>query len=599
MHAAFQKIIYRPLRALRGTFRRAKTRVAPQPSAVRAFLDHIHRLAEQEARSALPRPEMKLMLAFVAPTYNTRPEYLDALLASLRMQPMGAWELILTDDGSTSQATLDWFDSHADVPALRIVRAIENRGIAAASNAGLAVARAPWVGLIDHDDALAPWAVDRILRCLDGAPDCQFLYTDEVITDGDLKPVGVFLKPAFDPVMLSGVNYINHLSLYRRDRLLAIGGLREGFEGSQDYDLLLRYTRDLKASQCLHLPYPAYIWRRDGGSYSSRFMQRATAHARAALAEAYGEGGDLVEVSAAVDPNLHRVRFDLDRAMWPMVSIIIPSRNQFAMINRLLGDLVRTTNYPNFEIIVIDNGSTDPEVLDLYDSLRAGSVPFRAVVQTEAFNFARLVNKGMALAKGDLFLLLNNDIEPIEPGWIEEMVACFQYENVGIVGAKLLYPDDTIQHAGVIVGFGGYAGHWYLNSPKDFTGPMARLAVRQSLSCVTGACMMVSRALIERIGPMDEERFAVAYNDVDLCMRAVEQGVRVIWTPFACLRHHESATRGSDETPENIARFQREKDNLKSRHATDRYSDFAISPWYTKDRSSPGLDLLTELPGPR
>jgi len=182
---------------------------------------------------------------------------------------------------------------------------------------------------------------------------------------------------------------------------------------------------------------------------------------------------------------------------------------------------------------------------------------------------------------------------------MKEMAACFDYPDVGIVGAKLLYPDRTLQHAGVIVGFGGLAGHWWLNEAEDFPGPMGRLWVRQSMSSVTGACLMASRRALEAIGPMDEERFAVAYNDVDLCLRAREQGFRVVWTPFACCIHRESASRGSDEAPETIGRFRREQEALRGRHATDAFEDPAASPWYTKDRSAPGLARLPRLPEAR
>lgn len=564
------------------------------------LLKHIYMLAAREAEQApMGGPQLSPTLSFVVPVYNTPPKYLDALIQSVRKQVPGAWELVLSDDGSNSAATIAWLEKQPADPALVILRNPQNKGIAAATNAGIAVARGLWVGLIDHDDALTPYAVDRILRMLSAKPDCEFLYTDEVIADAQLNPVDLFLKPAFDPVMLSGVNYINHLSVYRRERLLAIGGFRSGFEGSQDYDLLLRYTKGLKPHQCVHVPYPAYLWRRDGDSYSVKYIEQATSHARAALAEAYARGGNSVQVSEAIDGNLHRVRFDLSDDVRPLVSIIIPSRDQYEMIKTLFDELRDKTHYRNFEIIVIDNGSTDAKVLELYEQMGRSNLRFRAEIQPEDFNFSRAVNKGIRLAQGELFLLLNNDIEPLDPYWLDEMVSCFAYDNVGIVGAKLLYPDRTLQHAGVIVGYGKLAGHWYLQAPADFPGPMGRLWVRQSMSCVTGACMLVSRKLIEQVGPLNEELFAIAYNDVDLCIRAVGAGVRVIWTPFAQLVHHESVSRGSDEKPENVARFEREKNNLSTTHATERYRDFAISPWYSTDRSWPVPVMLSKLPPAR
>jgi len=545
------------------------------------FYKNAVELAEREAdHSPLATP----FVSFVVPVFNTPPAYLNALVESVRRQRRGAAELVLSDDGSTARATRAWLDTNANCRDLLIVRTARNRGIAAATNAGIAAATAPWIGFVDHDDALAPCAVDRIYRALCARPGCQLVYTDEVVADARLRPVAFHLKPAFDPVLLSGLNYLNHLSLFRRERLIALGGLREGFDGSQDYDLVLRYTRGLDASECVHVPYPAYLWRRDGAGHSSRFFARASENARRALAEAYG--------------SLHRVRFDQGKSDWPLVSIIIPSRDSFPLISKVLEGLW-STDYQPLEVIVVDNGTTDDGVLALYEQARRGPVPFEAVIEPERFNFSRAINKGVSRARGEMFLFLNNDIEIISPDWLKEMVSCFDYPKVGVVGAKLLYPDRTLQHAGVIVGFGQLAGHWWLDHPENFPGPMGRLWVRQSMSSVTGACMMVSRAALDCIGPLDEERFKIAYNDVDLCLRAIEKGYRVIWTPFACCIHNESASRGSDETPDKIDRFRREKQNLSERHATDRYQDPACNPWYSKDRSSPAPVRLAHLPEAR
>lgn len=552
-----------------------------------------------EIASRAPRVSSPLRIAFVVPVYNTNPAYLDSLLASVRTQRPGAWELIFSDDGSDAVPTRTWLTRHMHDVDLTILRSEQNRGIAAATNAAIAVASADWIGLLDHDDGLAPYAVDRILAALAAAPDCQFLYTDEVIANAALEPIELMLKPAFDPVMLSGVNYINHLSLYRRNKLLGIGGLREGFEGSQDYDLVLRYTKNLKRHECLHLPYPAYLWRRDGNSYSALHFDQATRSARAALGEAYASDGVSIQVSDAVGGNLHRLRFDLTIRQHSKVSVIIPNRDSYELINRTLHGVLEQTDYPNIEVIVIDNGSEDPRVLDLYAQRTAGSVPFSAIVEREPFNFSRAINKGIARATGDLILLLNNDVEILEPSWLNEMVSCFDYPDVAIVGAKLLYPDRTIQHAGVIVGFGGLAGHWYLNKSEDFPGPFGRLWVRQSMSCVTGACMLISKSALAKLGPLDEEDLPIAYNDVDLCMKAIKGGMRVVWTPFATLIHHESASRGSDETEANIVRFRREQSNLRNRHATDVYADFAINPLYSTDRSTPIVVLPPSLPAAR
>ncbi len=540
-------------------------------------------------------------LSFIVPVYNTKPRYLRDLVESFHLQSNAgaACELILSDDGSTASGTINWLERLKGQAGIRVLRSSENGGIARATNRGVAAARGTWIGLLDHDDALAPYAAALIIDTLQRNADCQFLYTDEIIADGRLRPVDCFLKPAFDPVLLSGVNYINHLSLYRRDRLLEIGGLRSGFEGSQDYDLLLRYTAGLDERTILHLPYPAYLWRRDGASYSARFLKQATEAARKALGEHYGSVQEPASVGEARVADLHRVRFDKAPQEWPLVSVLIPSRDQLALISRTLEGLVTATDYPTLEIIVVDNGSTDQNVLDLYAHHAQTNPRFRVLMQPEPFNFSRSVNRGLEIATGSMILLLNNDVEITHPDWLTEMVSCMAYSHAGVVGARLLYPDMRLQHAGVIVGFSHLAGHWFVGEHADHPGPMGRLRVRQRFSAVTGACMLISRPCLRAVGTFDEEAFAIAYNDIDYCLRALEAGYQVIWTPFATLIHHESASRGSDVAPDKIERFRREQATLQKRHKTDVFEDRAINPWFSKDRSNPVISKLTELPDAR
>jgi GT2 family glycosyltransferase len=558
------------------------------------YLENIHALATREIALSAPAAGAGPRLALVVPVFNTKAAHLDDLAASFARQSQGVCEFLFSDDGSRSRETRDWLSRHEAVEGITIIRASVTRGIASAANAGIARATAPWVGLVDPDDALDAFAADRIARALEENPDCQLLYTDEIVADHRLRPREVFLKPAWDPVLLSGVDYVNRLSVYRRDRLVELGGWREGFEGSQDYDLVLRFTKDLADGKIKHLPYPAYV-RRLGGCNP----RPAIENARRALSEHYSAAGRTVGVSGAVGGDLHRVRLDVARSDWPRVSVVIPNRDAFSLIDRVIQGLLEGTDYPALEIVVVDNGSVDPEVLTLYRDLPRRAPGFRVRIDPEPFNFSRGVNRGIAMANGEFVLLLNNDVEIVDRGWLKEMVSCFDYENVGIVGAKLLYPDRTIQHAGVIAGLGGYAGHWFIGRPADFPGPMGRLWVRQSLSIVTGACMLLSKACLRSVGTFDETTFPIAYNDVDYCLRAVNLGFRVVWTPFACLIHHESATRGSDETAANFERFSRDKANLRDRHRTDVFEDRAFSPWYTKSESVPHAIALDHLPKAR
>ena len=567
---------------------------------------HFLRIAEiarrefhEENHSSASDSDATPLISFIVPVWNARATYLDDLLASFREQERGLAELVMVDDGSTLAETLYWLRDHTGEPGLIIHFGTQNYGIADTTNKGLALARGVWVGFVDHDDALAPFAVAALRRTIAQNPDAKLIYTDEMIADENLIGVEFFLKPAFDDVLLSGVNYINHLTIYRRELIAEIGGLRVGFDGSQDYDILLRYVSQIKTSEIRHLPLPAYIWRRDGSSFSVKNVEQAVVSARRALSEAYSHSQARLVVDPAIDRNLHRIRFDTKIRAFPKVSIVIPNKDSPALISRVVRDIMEKTEYPSLEVIVVDNGTTEVGVLDLYRHMQSNYPNFRTIIEPGVFNFSRQVNVGVASSDGDLVLLLNNDIEVTEANWLKEMVSCFAYKNTGIVGARLLYPDGSIQHAGVIVGLGGLAGHWFTKRPRDHAGPMARLLVRSSISAVTGACMLISRECIERTGRFEESMFPIAYNDIDFCLRARKQGFRTIYTPFATLVHHESASRGSDERGSERIRFMREQVRLLEAHATDSFDDPSYSPWYGRDQSDPYFVGLHELPSAR
>ena len=575
-------------------------RFAARQSAARRYIERIYEIAEKLPGGPRETCSETPWISIVVPVYNAPRRYLDDLLSSFHIQHDKNAEVIFSDDASTSSETREWLLGVADAPGVRVVLNSVNQGIAATTNAGISAARGVWVGLLDHDDLLAPHALKTIRATIEDDASIEFLYTDEVVVDDNLNPSGLMLKPAYDPVLLSGVNYINHFALYKRARLEAIGQQRLGYDGSQDYDLLLRYLSDLPEQSIVHLPYPAYWWRRNGKSYSKKFIDRATLNARRALSEAFGGSDCAIEVGEALTSNLHRIQFQIGQGEWPLISIIIPNKNSPALIGRILFDLFERTDYPRIEVIVIDNGTSDPEVLALYERYRAAyPESFVADIRHEDFNFARSINRGMKRAAGHHFLVLNNDVEVIHSDWLKEMVSCLRFRDVGIVGAKLLYPNDKIQHAGVITGFGGLAGHWFLNKHRDFAGPMGRLHVRSSMTCVTGAVMLVSGDCAQRIGQWDEENFAVAYNDVDYCVRAYRAGFRIVWTPFACLYHHESVSRGSDRSGASKRRFDGEKANLRRLHRTDDFIDPAINPGFTRDRSEPVFEPAKRLPLPR
>ena len=535
----------------------------------------------------IPENTDEVWLSVVVPTFNTPVNYLDDLLESYLSQDFPGTELIICDDASTDSATRKWLSEHASKKLFRFVQREENAGISAALNDGVSQAKGKWITFLDHDDLIAPNAFKVIFDALKQNPDCEFAYTDEVIVGAGNTISGVFWKPAYDPVLLTGMNYINHFSVFRRAKLLTTGSFDSQLDGSQDYDFLLRYLRDLKDEQVIHIPYPAYWWRRTENTYSQKHFEQTVRNARLALMNSSDKFKTPFRLVAAQDQKFHKIEFHPEKNKWPRISVVIPNRNSFELISVLLKGLFEKTDYPDFEVLIVDNGSDDVRTIELYENYDNKFDNFRYQINEEPFNFSRSVNKGVALAGSNDVLLLNSDIEIITEGWLKEMVSCLIYENVGIVGAKLLYKDGTIQHAGVIAGLGGYAGHWYNNEPANVGGQMNRLMVRNSLLCVTGAAMLISRDCLEKTGKFDEQNFAIAYNDIDFCIRAHKLGYRIVWTPFAEMFHLESATRGSDETEENKSRFEREKANLQELHNTQNLIDPALNPYLSRSHAAP------------
>ena len=547
---------------------------------------------QDAVRDALAERGERPLLSFIAPIYNTRPEHLRDLVASFEAEEAPYVELILADDGSSSAATKQALVQAGEVPGVRVLTLPQNGGIAVASNAGIAAARGEWVAFIDHDDAFVAGATAVIAKAIADNPDADFFYTDEIITNAALKLTGCFCKPAYDSVLLSGLNYINHFSVFRRAQLTELGGLSLDCDGSQDYDLLLRYLADARRGSVVHIPFLAYTWRRGEESYSAVFRERSVGNARRALQRAYALAHRTVTVEPAGQPDLHRIRFPA--AARPFVTIVIPNRNSRDLITRIVADLKTRTSYPDVEIVIPDNGTTDPDVLRFYAA--QANDRFTVDLVTEPFNFSRMCNRAARIARGDAILFLNNDIEVIESEWLAEMVECLAFAGTGIVGAKLLFPNGKIQHVGVIPGLGEAAGHWFDNDNSDEPGPQGRLAVRQTIGAVTGACMLVTRSCFDAVGGFDEKAFPIAYNDVDLCLRARQLGYRTVWTPFATLVHHESVSRGSDEHGESNIRLRADIARLQERHGTKSLIDEAYSPFYDRRYARPHLIMQSALP---
>ncbi len=478
-------------------------------------------------------------ISIITPVYNTEERWLRKAIESVRGQIYPYWELCLVDDASTEAHVKMVLEEYAaSDPRVRVKYLTQNEGIAGASNHALGLTTGEFVGLLDHDDELSPEALFEVVKRLNEYPTLDLLYSDEDKLEMDGQRVDPFFKPDWSPDLLLSMNYITHLSVFRRSLLQELGGFRRGFEGSQDYDLLLRFTE--RTNKIAHIPRILYHWRKIPGSAAASTTAKTFAYeaGRKAIENALGRRGDEGQVESFM-PGCYAVRYRL--LSTPLVSIIIPNKNRWQLLQQCLHSIEEKTSYLQYEIIIIDNDSTEPETLRNLDSL---SRRWRVDRYAGPFNFAAINNFAAAQAKGEYLLFLNNDTEVIRDDWLTAMVEQAQRPDVGVVGAKLLYPDGRNQHAGVVLGVGGVAGHAFKGLPEHNLDYFGLAAVVRNCSAVTAACMMVPRRVFEEVSGFDE-RLRVAFNDVDLCLRVRCKGYLIVYTPFALLYHHEGATRGA------------------------------------------------------
>jgi len=618
-------------RALWQAVRSVPTKVAPASEGQeRAYKSWIAKKQERAYKSwiaknepdatelALQRHEcfpVQPRISLVVLVYQPQPVFLAAMIESVLAQTYANWELRLvalcccpTLKLHLAQNYANWDlwlaygrsqnrevrrllrEYAAKDSRIRVTHLPVNKGPADNRNAALGLATGSFVALLDHDDTLAPFALHEVVKTLNEHPQADFLYSDEDHLDEKGQRVDVHFKPDWSPDRLRSHNYISRLVVFHRQLLESIGSFRKRFEGSHEYDLVLRATE--QARQILHIPQVLYHRRRRRDSLKGRpRLNRAQKAGRRALEEHLDRKGLAGMVQHSILPDIYQVVFS--RPSQPLISIIIPTKDQPQVLARCLESLKRSS-YPHYEILLVENQSEEAGTFDYYRQLRTWP-RLRLLTWDRPFNYAAINNYAATQACGEILLLLNNDTEVLTLDWLERLVEHALRSDVGAVGAKLYYPNDTIQHGGVILGLGGAAGHVHRFSPRQALGHGRRLAATQNLSAVTGACLMVRKQVFDEVGGFDE-RLAVAYNDVDLCMRIRRQGYWIVWTPHAELYHHESKTRGSDELPENRARFSREKQLFRSKWRNELH---AGDPFYSPHLSLKAEDfsLRTTLPG--
>lgn len=530
-------------------------------------------------------------ISIVVPLYNTPARYFKQMTGSVRKQTYTNWQLVMMDASDAAHAEVSAKAAAlAQKDARFVYRKIENGGIAANTTKGFAAATGEYLTLLDHDDVIYPNALYDVVRSIQST-DADFVYSDEIVLSDDFKQLGGYhFKPDFSPDYLRGVNYITHLAVFSRKLLDAAGAYEDpNFDGAQDHDLILRLTE--KAAKIHHIKKCLYVWRAAAGSTAQTMDAKPYAIAAGERAinahlQRIGLQGEACAIPGA--PGAFQLHYELTGH--PRITVMIPNKDHTDDLDRCLTSLYKNAGYDNFEVLVIENNSTDPETERYYAQIPKKFANCRVVRYQGRFNFSAINNFGAQFANGEHLLLLNNDIEITSKDFLRELLSYSQRPDVGAVGAKLIYPDNEIQHAGVIMGINGSAGHSHKGHPADAVGDMYRLVTTQDFMAVTGACLMTKTALYREMGGLDAEKFAVAYNDVDYCLKLWKKGLLNVYTPLAQAIHYESRSRGLDTLSENAKRYEREKANFYEKYQPyiDNYDPY-YNPHFTNKVENFGL----------
>jgi GT2 family glycosyltransferase len=530
---------------------RLKGLSAPPPDTYPRWVARHTRSAEaleDFARTVAALP-LQPRISIVTPVYNTEPRWLRACIESVRRQAYANWELCLCDDASTRPETIEVLREYEGQPNIRIHYAGENGGISAASNLALALATGEFVALLDHDDELTPDALAEVVAHVNAHPDADVVYSDEDKLDESGSRCDPFFKPDWSPEHFLSCMYSCHLMVVRKRLIDAVGGFRRGYEGAQDYDLLLRLME--RTSHIDHLPRVLYHWRKVPGSTAAAGLAKPWAldAGRQALEDHVRRRGIDAEVEPGYAPGLYRVHRHIRGT--PLVSLVIPTAGrprrlpggrEVDILAQAVRSVVARTSWPHYEfVIVADAAGVSDAALAALDGTRHQVLRFERL---GLFNFSAKINAGVAASSGEHVLLFNDDLEAMEPDWLEAMLEYSQDPEVGAVGPKLLYPDGRLQHIGIVLGVGGVASHVFHQQPGVSTGYAGSAVIARNYSAVTAACLMSRRQVFDEAGGFDE-RFPIDFNDVDYCLRVRRAGYRIVFTPWARLTHHESASFGT------------------------------------------------------
>lgn len=498
-------------------------------------------------------------ISIVIPLYKTPEKYLRQLVDTVKAQTYTNWELCLSDGSGENSPIRKLLESlEASDERIRVIHNEKQLQISENTNAAIQAATGEYIAFADHDDELTPNALFECVKALNEKKQTRILYSDEdkMSMDGH-KFFQPHFKPDYNPDLLCTVNYICHLFVVDKNVIREVGMLRSEFDGAQDYDFIFRCIEAVKSEEICHIPKILYHWRchEDSTAENPESKTYAFEAGKRAIEEHYKRTGIQAEVLQGEFLGLYRTRFIRDHD--PLISIIIPNKDHTEDLKRCMDSIDQKSTYRNYEYIIVENNSTEEETFQFYKKLEAENPKAHVVYWDKEFNYSAINNYGATFAKGEYILLLNNDTEIINEDCLEQLLGYCMRSDVGAVGARMYYEDDTIQHAGVVIGFGGIAGHCFVLQPRGTTGYCHRIICAQDYSAVTAACMMVKRSAFDEVGGLTEE-LAVAFNDIDFCMKLRSAGYLIVYNPYAELYHYESKSRGLEDTPEKVARFNKE-----------------------------------------
>ena len=502
-------------------------------------------------------------ISIIVPTYKTPEKFLKEMINSVINQTYSKWELCIGDgsaDDDSVKKILEEYGKKDERIKFKILE--DNLGISGNTNAALALATGDFIALLDHDDLLAPNALYEVVKRINKYDDVDVVYTDEDKISMDLKThFQPHFKPDFNIDLLRSNNYICHFFVARKTVVDKVGGFRSEYDGSQDYDFIFRCTHEARRIE--HIAKILYYWRMHQNSVAENPQSKMYAFdaGKRAIEENLRVNNLKGTVSHTDYLGFYRVKYAVDGM--PKVSVIIPNKDEKDVLKQCIDSILEKTTYENYNIVVIENNSTTDEIFEYYKEIEKND-RIKVITWKSEFNYSAINNFGVKNSDGEYLILLNNDTQIITSDWIEEMLGVCQREDVGIVGTKLLYPDDTVQHAGVIIGLGGIAGHAMVGIGRDEPGYFAKALISQDVSAVTAACLMVSRKVFNEVGCL-EEKLKVAFNDVDFCLKVRERGYLIVFDPFVELYHYESKSRGDENTLEKLTRFESEIEYMEKR----------------------------------